>query len=148
MSTWLRFAQSELKVDERTVVIGHSTGALLAMRLAETVPLAGIVLVAAAHTDLGDAGERASGYFDAPWDWEAQKRASAPAVAAGPVGEVSQAMPDSFTSFTRATTTSSPWRRRGSWRSGWRARTQCTRSSMGAPTSSAPMRCRWSCWRL
>lgn len=27
----------------------------------------------AAHTDLGDEGERASGYFDTPWDWEAMK---------------------------------------------------------------------------
>ena len=41
------------------------------MRLAARHPLAGIVLVAACHTDLGDAGERASGWYSDPWDWEA-----------------------------------------------------------------------------
>jgi predicted alpha/beta hydrolase family esterase len=29
----------------------------------------GSVLVSVCHTDLGDAGERASGYFSTPWDW-------------------------------------------------------------------------------
>ena len=43
------------------------------MRYAETYTVAGIILVAAAHTDLGDEGERASGYFDTDWDWAAQK---------------------------------------------------------------------------
>ena len=32
-----------------------------------------VAQVSAAHTDLGDADERASGYFDVPWDWEAMK---------------------------------------------------------------------------
>ena len=43
------------------------------MRLLEAedvTRLRGAVLVAAAHTDLGDEGERRSGYFDRPWDWE------------------------------------------------------------------------------
>jgi predicted alpha/beta hydrolase family esterase len=62
--------QDELKADKRTVVVGHSTGALLAMRLLERVEIYGAVLVAAAHTDLGDEDERESGYFDAEWDWE------------------------------------------------------------------------------
>ena len=39
------------------------------MRYAETQRLRGSVLVRCAHTDLGDAGERASGYFSTPWDW-------------------------------------------------------------------------------
>ena len=30
---WIPFARDELKADEHTVVVGHSTGALLAMRL-------------------------------------------------------------------------------------------------------------------
>lgn len=54
-------------------MVGHSTGALLAMRLLEVHKVYGVILVAAAHTDLGDAGERASGYFDTEWNWEAQK---------------------------------------------------------------------------
>ena len=61
------------KADTQTVVIGHSTGALLAMKLLESVKLFGVILVACAHTDLGDPGERASGYFDTAWDWEAMK---------------------------------------------------------------------------
>ena len=70
-SIWLTFVRDELKADEDTVVVGHSTGALLAMRLLEVHKVHGVILVAAAHTDLGDAGERASGYFDTPWDWKA-----------------------------------------------------------------------------
>ena len=30
-----------------------------------------ILLIASAHTDLGDENERASGYFDDEWQWEA-----------------------------------------------------------------------------
>ena len=73
-SNWISYCINDLKADENTIVVGHSTGALLAMRLAETIKLKGIVLVAAAHTDLGDAGERASGYFDTDWDWTTQKK--------------------------------------------------------------------------
>jgi len=64
--------------------VGHSSGAACAMRLLERQHpesrsggggvLRGVVLVAAAHTDMGDEGERASGYFNRPWDWEAMKR--------------------------------------------------------------------------
>jgi predicted alpha/beta hydrolase family esterase len=72
-SKWIPFVRDELKADEQTVVVGHSTGALLVMRLLETHKIHGAILVSAAHTDLGDAGERASGYFDTPWDWEAMK---------------------------------------------------------------------------
>jgi predicted alpha/beta hydrolase family esterase len=72
-SKWLPFVRDELNADEDTVVVGHSTGALLAMRLLEVHAVRGVILVAAAHTDLGDEGERASGYFDTAWDWEAMK---------------------------------------------------------------------------
>jgi predicted alpha/beta hydrolase family esterase len=72
-TTWIPFCIQELKCDENTIIVGHSTGALMAMRLAETHKVRGIILVSAAHTDLGDAGERASGYFDTEWDWNAQK---------------------------------------------------------------------------
>ena len=43
------------------------------MRLLETHKISVAILVSAARTDLGDAGERASGYFDMDWDWEAMK---------------------------------------------------------------------------
>ena len=39
-------------------------------RLLETTKVAGAVVVAAYHTDLGDRAERNSGYFGRPWDWE------------------------------------------------------------------------------
>ena len=71
---WLSFMLKELGADERTVVIGHSSGAVATMRLLETHRLHGAVLVSACHTDLGDDGERAAGYYPpsgGPWQWAA-----------------------------------------------------------------------------
>ncbi len=50
---WVPYLQNQLKADESTVVVGHSSGAEAAMRLAEKQKLAGIVLVSACYTDLG-----------------------------------------------------------------------------------------------
>ena len=36
-------------------------------------PLRGAILVAAAHTDLGDEWEAQSEYFNRPWDWAKMK---------------------------------------------------------------------------
>ena len=66
---WLPFLD-ELGADEHTILIGHSSGAVAAMRYAETHRLAGSVLVGVCHTDLGDSGEAASGYYRAPWQWQ------------------------------------------------------------------------------
>ena len=66
---WLPFIAS-LGANEETILIGHSSGAVAAMRYAETHQILGSVLVAACHTDLGEASERVSGYYDAPWDWK------------------------------------------------------------------------------
>ena len=66
---WLPFLE-ELGADDQTILIGHSSGAVAAMRYAETHRLLGSVLVGVCHTDLGDAGEAASGYYDAPWQWD------------------------------------------------------------------------------
>jgi pimeloyl-ACP methyl ester carboxylesterase len=68
-SIWLPFLAS-LGADAQTVLIGHSSGALAAMRHAETHRLLGSVLVGVCHTDLGDRDEAASGYYDRPWDWD------------------------------------------------------------------------------
>ncbi|KAH3765236.1 serine hydrolase RBBP9 [Pelomyxa schiedti] len=69
-SVWLPFMRDELHCDEHTIVVGHSSGAVAGLRLAESgVRLGGLVLVSAYHTDLGDEGERASGYFDDEWRW-------------------------------------------------------------------------------
>ena len=50
-------------------LIGHSSGAVAAMRYAETHRLLGSILVGVCHTDLGDPFEAASGYYEAPWQW-------------------------------------------------------------------------------
>lgn len=70
MSLWIPFLLNELHADENTVLVGHSSGAIAAMRLAEVTPILGSVLVGAYHTDLGMEKEKLSGYFDHPWDWE------------------------------------------------------------------------------
>ena len=79
-SKWLPFIKDELKADDETIIIGHSSGAEAAMRLAEEMKLLGIILVGACHTDLGEPNEAASGYYpnsktgDNPWRWELQKQ--------------------------------------------------------------------------
>lgn len=65
---WLPFLE-ELGAGEDTILIGHSSGAVAAMRYAETHVLLGSVLVGVCHTDLGDAFEAQSGYYAAPWPW-------------------------------------------------------------------------------
>lgn len=67
-SVWLPFLES-LGAGADTILIGHSSGAVAAMRYAERHRLAGSVLVGVCHTDLGDGGEAASGYYRAPWQW-------------------------------------------------------------------------------
>ena len=70
---WLPFLKNELKTDENSVLVGHSSGAVAAMRFAEKNKLLGSVLVGAMHTDLGIEKEKLSGYFDTPWNWQAIK---------------------------------------------------------------------------
>ena len=70
-SIWLPFLEHELKADDNTILVGHSSGALAAMRYAETHKLLGTVLIGACYTDLGYESEKLSGYYDTPWNWEA-----------------------------------------------------------------------------
>jgi predicted alpha/beta hydrolase family esterase len=60
-----------LGAGDDTILVGHSSGAVAAMRYAETQRVLGSVLVGVCHTDLGDRGERASGYYRTPWRWDA-----------------------------------------------------------------------------
>ncbi|XP_055074439.2 serine hydrolase RBBP9 [Misgurnus anguillicaudatus] len=69
-SIWLPFMEKELKCDDETVIIGHSSGAAAAMRYAETHKVFALILVGAYTSDLGDENERESGYFNRPWEWE------------------------------------------------------------------------------
>jgi len=66
---WLPFIK-ELGADENTIIIGHSSGAVAAMRYAEDHKILGSILVGACHTDLGEENEKISGYYDEPWQWE------------------------------------------------------------------------------
>ena len=75
-SIWAPFIKDEIGLDEDTIVVGHSSGAACAIRLLESpdVPkLRGVILVAAAYTDLGEESERRSEYFSRPWNWEEMK---------------------------------------------------------------------------
>ncbi len=72
-SYWIPFLKNELKADENTIIIGHSSGAIAAMRFAEKNRIFGSILIGAYHTDLGYEKEKLSGYFDEPWNWDAIK---------------------------------------------------------------------------
>ena len=67
---WLPFLKNELGADENSILVGHSSGAVAAMRFAETNKICGSVLVGVCHTDLGVETETLSGYYDRPWNWE------------------------------------------------------------------------------
>ena len=67
---WLPFMRDELVCDQKTVIIGHSSGAAAAMRYAEQWPVGGLVLVGAYASDLDDENEQCSGYFSRPWAWD------------------------------------------------------------------------------
>lgn len=69
-SVWLPYMHDVLRCDENTIIVGHSSGAVAAMRYAENYKLFGSVLVGACYTDLGYASEKLSGYYDAPWQWD------------------------------------------------------------------------------
>ncbi len=65
---WLPFLKNHIKGND--VIIGWSSGAVAAMRFAESNKLKGSILIAPSYTDLGDTLEKKSGYFDNPWDWK------------------------------------------------------------------------------
>ena len=65
---WLPFIKKQ-GANEDTILIGHSSGAVAAMRYAENNKILGSVLVGACYTDLGVDTEKQSGYYDDPWKW-------------------------------------------------------------------------------
>jgi predicted alpha/beta hydrolase family esterase len=70
---WLPYLENETKAGAGDVLIGWSSGAVAAMRYAETHKILGSILISPSYTDLGDVGEKQSGYFDDPWKWNAIK---------------------------------------------------------------------------
>jgi len=69
-SIWLSFLKNEITTDENTILIGHSSGAVASMRFAENNKILGSILVGCNYTDLGDAIEKESGYYNHPWNWQ------------------------------------------------------------------------------
>ncbi|MNT12459.1 putative hydrolase YdeN [compost metagenome] len=68
--------QDHIQIGENDIVIGWSSGAVAAMRYAESHTVRGLVLVSPSYTDLGDELEKQSGYFDTPWKWDKIKENS------------------------------------------------------------------------
>lgn len=68
-SVWLPYMREKLECDPKTIIIGHSSGAVAAMRYAEEHKVLGSVLVSPCYTDLDNELERIAGYYDTPWKW-------------------------------------------------------------------------------
>lgn len=71
---WLPYIKNELKADENTIIIGHSSGGVATLRYLENNKLKGAIIVGVNHTDLGDENEKESGYYDRPWQWDKIKQ--------------------------------------------------------------------------
>ena len=71
---WIPYLEKEIQADEITVLVGHSSGGIASIRYAEHHTILGSVLVGVNYTDLGDATEKESGYYNHPWDWNAIKK--------------------------------------------------------------------------
>jgi predicted alpha/beta hydrolase family esterase len=69
---WIPFIK-DLGTDENTILIGHSSGAIAAMRYAERNRIYGSVLVSGYYSHLWNPIEMLSGYFFRPWDFGAIK---------------------------------------------------------------------------
>jgi predicted alpha/beta hydrolase family esterase len=67
---WLPFLKDYVKAGSNDVLIGMSTGAVAAMRYAESNQILGSVLISPSYTDLDDEFEKQGGYFDEPWNWD------------------------------------------------------------------------------
>ena len=72
-AVWLPFIKDVLGADADTLLIGHSSGACAALRLAEAQRLGALVVVSVTPSDMDDANERASGYYSRPWQWAAMR---------------------------------------------------------------------------
>ena len=67
---WLPHIKNAFKADENTIIIGHSSGGVAALRYLETHKLRGVIIIGVMHTDLGFEDEKESGYYDSPWQWD------------------------------------------------------------------------------
>ncbi len=70
MNIWLPHVEQVYQADDNTIIIGHSSGGVAALRYLETHQLLGTIVVGVNYTDLGDEGERESGYYQDVWQWD------------------------------------------------------------------------------
>lgn len=70
MDIWLPHIQNVFHADENTIIIGHSSGGIAALRYLESHRLRGAIIIGAMYTDLGFEDERESGYYESPWQWD------------------------------------------------------------------------------
>ena len=66
---WQSFLLETLNVDSSCILVGHSSGACAVLRLAEKNTYKAVIAVSITDNDLGDRGERESGWYDSPWLW-------------------------------------------------------------------------------
>jgi len=71
---WLPWIEEKSEGADKIILIGHSSGAVAILKYLETHKIEGAVLVGACYTDLGDEKEKASHYFDNPWQWDKIKQ--------------------------------------------------------------------------
>ncbi len=67
---WLPFLKHHVRASGNDVIVGWSSGAVAAMRFAESNKIKGSVLISPCYTDLNDDLEKQSGYYSSPWNWE------------------------------------------------------------------------------
>ncbi|GAB4026244.1 MAG: hypothetical protein Fur0011_1170 [Candidatus Microgenomates bacterium] len=53
MSIWLPYIETKLVKNENTIIVGHSSGGVAALRYLETHKLTGAILIGVNYTDLG-----------------------------------------------------------------------------------------------
>lgn len=70
---WLPFLRDYAKAGQNDILVGWSSGAVAAMRYAETHRIKGSILISPSYTDLNDDLEKQSGYYDKPWQWDVIK---------------------------------------------------------------------------
>lgn len=63
----IKTLKDDIRCDENTIIIGHSSGAEACMRYAEQYPVLGLVLVTPYVTHMNNGHEKESGYFDYEW---------------------------------------------------------------------------------
>lgn len=67
---WLPHIKNQFQADQNTIIIGHSSGGVAALRYLETEKLLGAILAGVNHTDLGFEEEKQNGYYTDPWQWQ------------------------------------------------------------------------------